>query len=280
MQVRPCKGGLLRSDKQERVEPIELWLKLQRYIHKIALKYSGGSEELHEDLMQESYFALLSALEHYDGSSNFTAYYRYWLKQRFLRYIDPHNTQRRVRQYKRIVSDFERDFGRLPTDNEIRAATGCNPDAIRREVLAVDALSMDYPIDEEEATFADVVPDETADTESQALETVSQEELKTTLWALVDELPAEQADTIRKRYKENKSVKQCSEELNVSQTHVRGVEAKAMRKLRSSKIRKQLEPYIDDIRYSYGVSSEFDPTANAAFRTLDYMEKLRNEGLL
>ena len=272
---------LVKAVREGRAEPVDLWLKLKRYAWKVANKYSGNDKELHDDLMQESYLALLSALEHFDGSSSFINYYTLWLRSYFVRYNDPCRVAARVRRYRRAGAAFERDNGRAPSDDEIREAIGCDPEAVRREAQVVDALSLDYPVDDEgEATFADLVEDHAADVEGQVIEQLNQEELSKKLWSLVDDLPERQADTIRKRYKDGKTLKECGEDFDLSLQSVRRIESQAIRKLRSKSITKQLEPFLDGLRYSIGVGAGFDPTARAAEKAVKYLEKLKEEGLL
>lgn len=276
---------LVFAVKKGRAEPVELWSRFKRLIKRIAFRYSGDQAELLEDLLQESYFAVLDAIKCYDGTIKFKSYLVYWLRQRFSRYIDncchpvrvPVYAAQQARSYRRMLSDFATMAGREPTAEEIKTALHCDVDTVKRDLLTLEAVSLDKPL-EEGGTLADLVPDEQTDVENQVIDNIASEELRKKLWAIVDTLP--EGATIRKRYQQNKTLQQCADELNVSSERVRAIEAKAIKALREQRIAEQLQPYVDSIRYSRGLGRGFDPTPEAAFKAAEYLEKLKTDGLL
>ena len=82
-----------------------------------------------EDLVQESYFGLWEAVQHYETSANvrFMTYVEYWIRQSVQRYLEkcgstvriPSHTRQKIARYKKTVQELEQELGRMPTDNEI-----------------------------------------------------------------------------------------------------------------------------------------------------------------
>ena len=293
---------MIEAIRRGSAEPVDLWLQMKRYIYKIAMKYAAtknlgesGTEELINDLMQESYFAILDALRMYDGSTLFSTYATYWITNRFRRYLSgsvymPDYVRLRVFRYRRMIAVFSRDFGRMPTDAEIMTAIGYPADQLRREAAMITTASLNKTVsdDEDSETIGDLVMDASVDVEAEVLDAIEQEELRETLWGLVDTLPEAQSQTIRRRYQDGETLQQIGESMGVSYSYVQKKKKKALRKLRSSKISKQLEPFVDDLRYNLGLRSgrgrfsakRISTTEYAAFKALEYMERLKDEGLL
>ena len=277
--------------------PVEMWLRLQPYIKKLARPYAADDAETLQDLLQESYFGIVTAINLYnpDEGAGFATYAGYWIKQVMRRYIDnsgrvvrvPVHAVDRANKYKRMVGTFRRDFGRDPTGEELKAAFGCDRDQLERDLLALSTTSLDAPLTDDGLTVAETVaaPD---DVESTVLDKINQEELRKTLWNAVDSLPENERKTIRMRYQNNLTLKDCGAVMGVTLERVRAIEAQAMRKLRKQKITKQLEPYIDDLRYRYAVKggrmsffiNGSSSTETAALKAMDYLQMLQKDGLI
>lgn len=290
---------LVSAIQEGRSEPVVLWLKLKRFIYAVLKHYEG--QEYHEDLIQESYFALLSAIRLYapDKGTPFISYYRTWVRTYAGRYIDnncrlirlPAGQAVKVSQYNRLVSRFVRDLGREPSDQEIEEALGVTAEEIRREAQLLKVGSLDSPAGEDtDISIGECVPDAVTDVESEALDRIEQEELSEKLWALVDDLPEAEAKTIRMRYQEGQTQKQCGEALGVTASRVGAIEETAIRRMRrNSEIEKQLQPYLDDYRYAKGIHTgrhricgeDYYATEYAVIKAMTYMEKyLKQKGLI
>ena len=82
-----------------------------------------------EDLLQEAYFGLWEAVQHYEISENvlFMTYARYWIKQSVQHYIEkcgslvriPSRVRQNMIRYNKTVQKLIQDHGRIPTDKEI-----------------------------------------------------------------------------------------------------------------------------------------------------------------
>ena len=281
---------LCHEIREGRVQPVELWLRLRKYIRKIALRYvKNGNDTLLDDLMQESYYALLSAIENYqdDGRASFAHYASYWFKSRFARYVStngvirlPASVTARIQSFNKMVSTFRRDYGRDPTEAEVVEMFGVSPDQLRRESLLTTQASLDKPLTEDgEDTLADMI-EAPEDIEKTVIDKINADELQTKLWEIVDTLPEREALVIKMYYRDGLTQQQCGEALSVTGTMAGMIRDSALRKLRSRKITKQLEPYLDDLRFSWGTRrGSFSPTEYAAIKALDYLNRLKSEGL-
>lgn len=291
---------LVQAIQKGEAQPIELWLQMRNYIRKMARRYlKDDKDPLLDDLMQESYFALLDAVRLYDPEKGipFSKYSSYWIKSYMLNCRSqqattirlPSNVYAQVRRYQAMCKTFMRDFGRMPTDEEVVAAIGVDRHQIEHDEQMLTIGSTDALVkDAEGLTIADMVADDSVDVESEALGAVAAEELRNKIWSLVDTLPEQQAQVIRKRYKEGKTLQQCGEDLEVTASRVQVIEVSALRRLRRGKIRRQLEPYIDDIRYSKGIrgrwqyydGERYSSTELAAIKASAYLNKLQRDGLI
>jgi RNA polymerase primary sigma factor len=234
-------------------------------IEKLAGKYSSMAEK--EDLMQEGYIGLCNAVNHWDpdGGANFLTYAIFWMKQKMRRYIEdcgnvvriPVNEQQKQREYRKVVTAFEAQIGRKPTDREL-----CHYLGVDRETLArmqnrtgmCKIASLDsYAGDEEDTPLSDMIPGQ-EDVEGSVLDEIQQEELKAVIWSLVDSLPGQQPDVIRMRYQEGKTLKETGEQIGKSLNYARQLEQAGMRELRKPHIAWKLRPFLyDDVIRNEGM---------------------------
>ena len=105
--------------------------------------------ECEADLLQESYFGLWEAVQHYETSENvrFMTYAQYWVVQSVQRYLEkcgstvriPSHTRQRIGRYKKTVQELEQELGRVPTDNEIadkmRVPVGLLPELVHKQIF-------------------------------------------------------------------------------------------------------------------------------------------------
>lgn len=69
-----------------------------------------------EDLLQEAYFGLVEAVQHYETSKNvrFMTYAEYWIRQSVQRYLEkcgsdikiPSHTRQKIARYKKTVQEL------------------------------------------------------------------------------------------------------------------------------------------------------------------------------
>lgn len=252
------------EDVEKNVE--RLYFQNEGLIGKIASHYIGYCEI--EDLKQEGYFGLMTALELWspDGGASFSTYAFQWIRQTMRRYVDncgalvrlPTHTIDRIYKYKQAVESFNQSFMRNPSSRELAFYMGVSPsevEKIKRDAQCLNPKSTDETLGEDESlTLGETISDEKDEIED-VLERVQREELSLLLWSLVDNLEKRESEVLRKRYKEGLTLRNCGEDLGISVEGVRQIESKAMRKMRKSSVRKQLEPYLDERAVSVAYSS-------------------------
>ena len=243
----------------------ELYLKNEGLIGKVASRYSG-IEEL-DDLRQEGYFGLVTAAEKWspEGGATFASYAWDWIRQSMQRYIDDcgscirisvHRREQLLR-YRRYCSEYAMAHGRQPSDRDLMLHLGVSLDqleAIRKADLSDQMRSLSDPVpgDDIDLVLGDTIADP-RDMIEEAEDQIQRKQLGQTIWKAVDDLGAKESTVIRMRYQDGKTLKECGADLGVSLDRARQIEAKALRKLRTGKIAKALQPFLEGeaIRYGY-----------------------------
>lgn len=243
----------------------ELCANNRDFVYYIAKKYQGIAET--EDLVQEGFIGLITAVEKWDPAENtsFISYAGYWIEHTMRNYINncsgsvrvPIYQKEVIMKYSQLVNKFELLHGRKPTDREAAAVMHKTVEQIRqikKDIHNTNTKSLDETISEDADgfTLGDFIQAPLDGIET-VLDEIEQEELKAALWGVVSELDPVESEIIQKRYKENKTYKQCSLELNKSAVSIRSTEMKALKELRKPSKRKKIEPFADGFYYSAGL---------------------------
>ena len=184
---------------------LQLWQQNQGFIAAIAKRFQGYEDK--EDLMQQGYLGLSRAVDGYnpDEGVPFIKYAAFWIRQSMQRYIQdygsivriPVHTQSKIREYKKLCSTFELYYGRSPLDYEISYFLGVSEESIesiKKASVMAQIGSLDVPVgDDEEGSMYDLLPGQESP-EDGIVETIQQEQLRETLWSMVDELPDQQPE--------------------------------------------------------------------------------------
>ena len=112
--------------------------------------------ESEEDLLQEAYFGLWEAVQHYESSGKvlFMTYAQYWVRQNVQRYIEnnsfairiPSAYRQKIGRYKKAVQELKQDLGRMPTDDEISEYSLLSTSVIQKiRIYMRDVVSLDAP---------------------------------------------------------------------------------------------------------------------------------------
>lgn len=249
----------------------QLWQQNQGFIFKIAIQYQNMSEL--DDLIQESYFGLCKAVDHYnpDMDASFIHYASFWIRQQLIRYIKknktvriPEHTHGKIREYKKAVQQWQQRYHREPTEAEISDYIGIDGKAleeIKRSALMGKIGSLDVPVGEEsDGTLYDLIPSGMDDKED-VLNKVANEELAEALWGMVKELPGQQSEVLKMRFKDNMKLREIGAVCGFSTDRARQIENKGLRTLRNPKRSRILREFLDDERiynsalHGNGVSS-------------------------
>ena len=264
-------------------------------IRKIANKFSGIENP--EDLVHESYFGLIRAVELWVPQKDvlFMSYATYWIKQQMLRYIHNHSTTIRVpvnqrevmRAYSKMINSYQVRFGRDPEEIEVCYALNLSRDQYQqllKDLQTVGTCSTSAPIGEDgETILEDMLPDE-SDPIGDVIDRIAKDEEAAALWSEVDRLPEREAEVIRSRFREDLTLKQCGEALGVSSEMVRHLQEKALRKLRRPSVQRRLSPYLTDSgAYTMGLSftgrGSFERYGSSQERAMMRLEQLSGMSL-
>lgn len=275
---------------EENIE--RLYFQNEGLIAKIASRYIG--EEDFEDLKQEGFFGLMTALELWspDGGASFSTYAFYWIRQTLRRYIDdkgalvrlPGYQKDRIHKYEKEIEKFRQHFGKTPTAKELSLSLNISPDEvdkIKDDAQFLHLKSINEAIgDDTSLTFGDMIADEKNGIDD-ALERIQDQELSLLLWSLVDDLEKEESQVLRMRFKDGLTFNDCGENLNISKERVRNIEIKALKKMRDPAIRAKLTPYIEDralviASHSAGLKSFMTNWTSAPERAVIFIENYRD----
>lgn len=262
-------------------------------ILKIARRHAYGDDL--EDLLQEAYFGLYEAVKRYEDTAGvlFMSYASYWIKQAITRYLE--NNGRIIRlpvalynnlmRYKKLVSAFELQLGRKPTDHEVEIYLRINKtaiEAVKKAYWKEDVQSLDELIPgTDDILIGESVPDRSVDIENSVIDRMMKCSRRTELWRIVrDNVTEEENIVISARYRNNLSLEVTGQYIGKSKEMVRQIEAKALRKLRRSRITRQLEERfeVNYARAYRGSLGSFNYTWNSiveeiALRNLEFTDK-------
>lgn len=275
MSIEPLKNEelvkLIQNGTNVTENMQQLWQQNQGFIFKIAIQYQNMSEL--DDLIQESYFGLCKAVDHYnpDMDASFIHYASFWIRQQLIRYIKknktvriPEHTHGKIREYKKAVQQWQQRYRREPTEAEISDYIGIDGktlEEIKRSALMGKIGSLDVPVGEEsDGTLYDLIPSGMDDKED-VLNKVANEELAEVLWGMVKELPGQQSEVLKMRFKDNMKLREIGAVYGFSIDWARQIENKGLRTLRNPKRSRILREFLDDERiynsalHGNGVSS-------------------------
>ena len=221
---------------------LKLWEQVRRLAYKRALRVvdAMGDERAADidDLMQAAFLAVVDAVEQYDPANGwaFTTIY-----------------------VKRLKTAFAEATG-------WRTAAGRN-DPMRH------ADSLDRPIDETDSgsdTVGDFVPDP-LDQYEEVEERLYRDWQWETISGVLDRLDSRQAETLRLRYWDGKTLRETGEQLGIGGDGARRIEAQALRRLRGFREIRQMRRYVESRTDYY--RGGFNPTEDNVI----WRERLENE---
>jgi RNA polymerase sigma factor (sigma-70 family) len=214
--------------------------------------YSDSSGEDIADLMQESFFALIKAVEHYETSENvkFMSYAPYWIRRYAQHYIDksglikiPSNMNTNIRKYKKACADYERDHGMYPSNADLSNILNTPPveiDKIRS--LTQGSISLDTPFTNADNLILANTLAADLDIESNTVDKVLDEQKKSELWGIVARCTTnEQNDILREIFLKNRTMSEIAREHGISLSRVRKIRDTGLQRLSVGKIKKELQ---------------------------------------
>ncbi len=210
-----------------------------------------------EDLLQESYFGLWEAIQHYETDRNiqFMTYAEYWVKQSVQRYLEkcgstvriPSHTRQKMTRLRRATSQLRQEQGREPTAAEIADCMGASVEQVQEiQSYTQSVLSLDTPIaDDNSLTLADTLQADFR-LENDTIDKIYAEHSKNELWSIVEHYTATRENEIIKEiFLYGKTMSQVAREQGVSIERIRQTKEKGLRRLRIGKAKRELLEKFD-----------------------------------
>ena len=205
-----------------------------------------------EDLLQEAYFGLWEAVQHYETMENvlFMTYARYWIKQSAQRYIEncgsivklPSHVRQEIIRYKKTVEELSQSYQRTPTIQEIADNMLTSvPEVQNIKAYMQGVASIDAPVtDDNELTLSDSIQADIC-IENDIIDEMYAKYSNNELWGIVECHTSKiENDIIVDRYKNHMTYRDIGIKHNVSMQRAREIEHSALRKLSRGKAKRKL----------------------------------------
>lgn len=205
-----------------------------------------------EDLLQEAYFGLWEAVQHYETSKNvlFMTYAGYWIKQSVQQYIEncgsvvriPSHARQKMIRYNKTVQKLTQKQGRTPTDKEIADSMQISVSEVEHlKTYSQSISSLDAPVNENTDTTLGESIQADYSLENAVIDKMYEEHSESELWGIVERYTADRENHIIKEYYlYNKSMPDIASEEHMSVSVIRNIKERGLRKLRFGKAEKAL----------------------------------------
>lgn len=261
-------------------------------IKMIIRPYTEYEEEA--DLLQESYFSLIKAIEKFDVSMGykFTTYLHQWVLQGVRKYIAdngrivriPINFMAEINRYKRFVAEYYSINGSYPTTDTICIELGLTEKQVVEIMLykqSVRSIDEEIELENDTITLSDTLasPEQL---ENECIDEMYADYEKGELWRICESYTTEiENEVLQMRFRENKTLNEIAKVKNLSKQRIRDIEQTAIRKLRKGKAKRHLETklyIVSEERYSTSLRSfkEHDFTSSIERRVMR-MEEIREQ---
>lgn len=247
----------LKENPEDKARQEVLYFQVVNYVKKYINRFFPAADK--EDLLQESYFALMKTVNMYNpDKGSFLNYFTWYLRNYLSRYIYASNggmcamLNELTDKYEKTVRDIE-NLGQIPTYETIAERMGVDVKRVKELEKYAERRnysSTDVSIGEDKSiSLIEQLQDYNTDVEGEALDNVEREELKRDIWECVERLPQNHAEVIIRHFKNQEQYKDIAEDLEISYQQVTQRKIEAFRKMREdARTIRQLRPYLDNVR--------------------------------
>lgn len=252
---------LIKNNIETKSNYEKLYFQNSGFIYQAVKRFINDKTTI-EDLMQQAFIGLVQAVEKYDSSRSdvFLNVLKFYIMHslRDLRLDIPEHMHRAVIKYKRILQDYEKQNLTEPTDSQIMKKMEISQEQLTYiKQLSISSIQLDEPIGEGDTTRGSLLIDETTNLEDY----FENKEFKRAIHESIDKLPVFEKDVINKKYFDDKSIKEISEEMNITYNHAKRLHDNAFQKLRRNK---KLIDYSSINEYVYVGATNFNTTWTSA----------------
>ena len=252
----------LKSNDTRREDDAELWTKflanrdpalrenlIMRYVplvhfvlHRLGLSPAIGPD--YEDLASQGLLGLIDAVDRYDPAhgTQFSTYATLRVRGQVLdqlRAFDwlSRSARRRTREVQNAISVLWGQFQRPPTDEELAAHLNLDLAKLRQALVEADhvilSLDADNDADTEEVSLHELLADEEHEDNADPSETWNKSDLRASLAEMIKSLPEREQLILSLYYYEDLTLKEIGKVLDLSESRVCQLHARAMLSLRA-----------------------------------------------
>lgn len=247
---------LARKIKKGDVKALEKLTKANlRFVVSVAKQYQNQGLSL-PDLINEGNLGLIKAAKKYDETRGFKfiSYAVWWIRQSIMQAISeqsrivrvPINQMGVIHKMRKVVQQFEQEYQRLPSINEIAEQIDLPKEKIV-EIMSMitKKISMDAPIStNDDGNLLDVLPNKNSPS---ADEDLLEEGLKKEIERLLVSLSEREQIILRGYFGINQremSLEEIGEQTGLTRERVRQLKEKAIKRLRCNAIGDSLKGYL------------------------------------